>query len=359
MDLIAKGLTYKPEDEFHLNDVSFGMQKGELYTILGRTLSGKTTLLKAIAGLVTPEGGRMMFDDQDLGQVPVWERNIAMVYQQFINYPHLTVFDNVAFPLRQRKMDESLIKGRVMDSLESVGLTGFETRKIRALSGGQQQRVALARSLAKQAGILLLDEPLVNLDYKLREQLREEFRNIFSDQVSSNSILIYSSTDPLEAMQLGGDIIVLDEGRVLQQGPAHEIFENPANTRVAEISNDPAMNLLPGAIEDSKIVISGDIKLPVPAHFKSLTPGAYTFGIRASDVSLHDKGLAFKVELAEISGSETFLHVQSGGHTIVGLLDMVQNFDAGDVVKLKLDGARLYAFGQDGALISSPFAGGF
>ena len=139
------------------------------YTILGRTLSGKTTLLKAIAGLVTPEGGRMMFDDQDLGQVPVWERNIAMVYQQFINYPHLTVFDNVAFPLRQRKMDESLIKGRVMDSLESVGLTGFETRKIQALSGGQQQRVALARSLAKQAGILLLDEPLVNLDYKLRE----------------------------------------------------------------------------------------------------------------------------------------------------------------------------------------------
>ena len=201
MDLIAKGLTYKPEDEFHLNDVSFGMQKGELYTILGRTLSGKTTLLKTIAGLITPEGGRMMFDDQDLGQVPVWERNIAMVYQQFINYPHLTVFDNVAFPLRQRKMDESLIKGRVMDSLESVGLTGFETRKIQALSGGQQQRVALARSLAKQAGILLLDEPLVNLDYKLREQLREEFRNIFSDQVSSNSILICSGTDPLEAMQ--------------------------------------------------------------------------------------------------------------------------------------------------------------
>ena len=153
-----------------------------------------------------------------------------------------------------------------MDSLESVGLTGFEGRKIQALSGGQQQRVALARSLAKQAGILLLDEPLVNLDYKLREQLREEFRNIFSDKVSSNSILIYSSTDPLEAMQLGGDIIILDEGRVLQQGPAHEIFENPANTRVAEISNDPAMNLMSGAIDGSKIVIGDDIKLAVPAH---------------------------------------------------------------------------------------------
>ena len=358
MDLIAKGLTYKPDAEFHLNDVSFGMQKGELYTILGRTLSGKTTLLKTIAGLLTPEGGRIIFDDQDLAKVPVWERNIAMVYQQFINYPHLTVFDNVAFPLRQRKLDEQVVNERVTDSLASVGLTGFEGRKIQALSGGQQQRVALARSLAKQAGILLLDEPLVNLDYKLREQLREEFRNLFSSQVSGESILIYSSTDPLEAMQLGGEIVVLDEGRVLQQGPAHEIFENPANTRVAEISNDPAMNLLPGAIEDGKIVINADIKLPLPPHFKSLKLGAYTFGIRASDVSIADKGLTFKVDLAEISGSETFLHVQSGPHTIVGLLDMVRNFDAGDIVNLKLDGARLYAFGQDGALVSSPFRGG-
>lgn len=358
MDLIAKGLTYKPDDEFHLNDVSFGMQKGELYTILGRTLSGKTTLLKTIAGLVTPESGRIIFDDKDLAKVPVWERNIAMVYQQFINYPHLTVFDNVAFPLRQRKLDDQVVNERVTDSLSSVGLTGFEERKIQALSGGQQQRVALARSLAKQAGILLLDEPLVNLDYKLREQLREEFRNLFSSQVSADSILIYSSTDPLEAMQLGGEIIVLDEGRVLQQGPAHEIFENPANTRVAEISNDPAMNLLPGVIEDGKIVINADIKLPLPAHFKSLKAGAYTFGIRASDVSLADKGLTFQVELAEISGSETFLHVQSGAHTIVGLLDMVRNFDAGEVVNLKLDGAKLYAFGQDGALVSSPFRGG-
>ena len=159
-------------------------------------------------------------------------------------------------------------------------------------------------------------------------------------------------------MQLGGDIIVLDEGRVLQQGPAHEIFENPANTRIAEISNDPAMNLLCGAIEGGKIVIGGDIKLAVPAHFKSLTSGTYTFGIRASDVSLNEKGLPFKVELAEISGSETLLHVQSGGHTIVSLLDMVQNFDAGDVVNLKLNESSLYAFGKDGALISSPFAGG-
>ena len=215
MDLVAENLTYKPQDEFHLDDVSFTMKSGQLYTILGRTLAGKTTLLKSIAGLLTVDGGSVKVDGQDFSNIPVWERNIAMVYQQFINYPHLTVFDNVAFPLRQRKMDETTINKRVMSSLGTVGLEGFEARKIQALSGGQQQRVALARSLAKEANMLLLDEPLVNLDYKLREQLREEFRNIFSTQVSSNSILIYSSTDPVEAMQLGGEIIVMDEARIL------------------------------------------------------------------------------------------------------------------------------------------------
>ena len=355
MDLVAENLTYKPQDEFHLNDVSFTMKSGQLYTILGRTLAGKTTLLKSIAGLLTVDGGIVKVDGQDFGNIPVWERNIAMVYQQFINYPHLTVFDNVAFPLRQRKMDETTINKRVMSSLATVGLEGFEARKIQALSGGQQQRVALARSLAKEANMLLLDEPLVNLDYKLREQLREEFRNIFSTQVSSNSILIYSSTDPVEAMQLGGEIIVMDEARILQQGPAKDVFENPANVRVAEIANDPAMNLMTGQISDGRIVVNKDISMPIPAHFKSLAVGDYTFGIRSADVSLAPKGLPFVVELAEISGSETYLHVKNGDQTIVGLLDMVRDFAADEKVKLALDSSKMYAFGADGALVSSPF----
>ena len=355
MDLVAENLTYKPQDEFHLNDVSFTMKSGQLYTILGRTLAGKTTLLKSIAGLLTVDGGSIKVGGQDFGNIPVWERNIAMVYQQFINYPHLTVFDNVAFPLRQRKMDETTINKRVMSSLATVGLEGFEARKIQALSGGQQQRVALARSLAKEANMLLLDEPLVNLDYKLREQLREEFRNIFSTQVSSNSILIYSSTDPVEAMQLGGEIIVMDEARILQQGPAKDVFENPANVRVAAIANDPAMNLMTGQISDGRIVVNKDISMPIPAHFKSLAVGDYTFGIRSADVSLAPKGLPFVVELAEISGSETYLHVKNGDQTIVGLLDMVRDFAADEKVKLALDSSKMYAFGADGALVSSPF----
>ena len=210
MSLLIDHISFKPTEEYHLNDVTLKFNPGKMYTILGRTLSGKTTLLKTIAGLQTPDSGSINFEGADFLSVPVWNRNVAMVYQQFINYPHLNVIENIAFPLKQRKMQEDSIKKEVKDAMEKVGLVGFESRKIQELSGGQQQRVALARSLAKKAKILLLDEPLVNLDYKLREGLREEFKKLFSRSEASKSILIYASTDPLEAMQLNGDIIVID-----------------------------------------------------------------------------------------------------------------------------------------------------
>ena len=179
MNLIGENISYKPDNEYHLNNISFNFKKGNLYTILGRTLSGKTTFLKTIAGLINPDSGSMHFEDKNFSEIPVWERNVAMVYQQFINYPHMNVYENIVFPLKQRKVSDEQIKKDVNEALNTVGLVGFENRKIQELSGGQQQRVALARSLAKKAKILLLDEPLVNLDYKLREQLREEFKRIF------------------------------------------------------------------------------------------------------------------------------------------------------------------------------------
>ena len=151
MNLIANNLTYKPDNEFHLKDVSFNFKKGNLYTILGRTLSGKTTLLKTIAGLLNPDSGKIQFEEKEFNKIPVWERNVAMVYQQFINYPHLSVYENISFPLKQRKLDKDKIKNDVNEALKTVGLVGFENRKIQELSGGQQQRVALARSLAKKA----------------------------------------------------------------------------------------------------------------------------------------------------------------------------------------------------------------
>ncbi len=358
MNLVAENLNYKPDDQFHLNEVSFNFKKGNIYTILGRTLSGKTTLLKTIAGLLTPDSGSMKFEDRDFLKVPVWERNIAMVYQQFINYPHLNVYENVAFPLKQRKIDNHEINDVVLKSLKSVGLEGYENRKIQELSGGQQQRVSLARSLVKNAKILLLDEPLVNLDYKLREQLREEFKNIFSQGLSEESIVIFSTTDPREAMELNGEVIAIDEGKVLQVGPAKEIFENPKTLKVAEISNDPPMNILNANIDSNKIKFEG-IEIDAPNHLSSLKDKNFNLGIRASDIVLSDSGFEFEVELAEISGSETLLHLKRGDVKIITSIEEVMNFNINDKVKINFDTKKVYAFNESGILASSPFGGSY
>ena len=358
MNLVAENLFYKPEEQFHLNDVSFNFKKGNIYTILGRTLSGKTTLLKTIAGLLTPDTGAIQFEEKDFLKVPVWERNIAMVYQQFINYPHLNVFENVAFPLKQKKTEGQEINDVVMKSLKSVGLEGYENRKIQELSGGQQQRVSLARSLVKNAKILLLDEPLVNLDYKLREQLREEFKNIFSQGLSEESIVIFSTTDPREAMELNGDVIVLDEGKVLQVGSAKEIFENPKTLKVAEISNDPPMNILKANMESNKIKFEG-IEIDIPNHLNNVKDNNFNLGIRASNIELSDNGFEFEVELAEISGSETLLHLKRGNAKIITSIEEVMNFNIHDKLKINFNIDKVYAFNENGILASSPFGGSY
>ena len=354
MNLIGKNITYKPDNQFHLNDVSFDFKKGNLYTILGRTLSGKTTFLKTIAGLLNPDTGELSFEDKDFSKIPVWERNVAMVYQQFINYPHLNVYENIIFPLKQRKLSEEQIKMDVEDALKTVGLAGFENRKIQELSGGQQQRVALARSLAKKAKILLLDEPLVNLDYKLREQLREEFKRIFSEGLSQDTILIYSTTDPQEVMELNGEVLVLDEGKVLQKGPAKEIFENPKNLKVAEISNDPPMNILKGIKEPDKLNFE-NISISLPAYLKNLEDQNYYFGIRASEIKLDNEGDEFEIELAEISGSETLLHLKKGNSKVIALIEEVMNFKIHEKVKVKFNENKFYAFNNNEELVSSPY----
>ena len=354
MNLIADNLTYKPDEQFHLNDVSFNFKKGNLYTILGRTLSGKTTLLKTIAGLLNPDSGLLKFEEKNFGKIPVWERNVAMVYQQFINYPHLNVYENISFPLKQRKISNDEIKENVNESLKTVGLIGFENRKIQELSGGQQQRVALARSLAKKAKILLLDEPLVNLDYKLREQLREEFKKIFSQGISEETILIYSTTDPQEVMELNGEVIVLDEGKVLQMGPAREIFENPKNLKVAEVSNDPPMNIIKVSKVSEKINFE-NINIEVPNHLSKLDNKNYNFGIRASEIKLDNNGQEFEVELAEISGSETLLHLKRGSTKVISLIEEVMNFKIHEKVKVKFNENKFYAFDENENLVSSPY----
>lgn len=358
MSLILDTLHLSHNGEAHLDGLSASFARGSLTTVLGRTLAGKTTLMRAIAGLQRIDSGTMERDGQAFGTLPAWQRDVAMVYQQFINYPHLNVFDNIAFPLRKRRLPEVDVRQRVESVLSMVGLSNFAGRKPSALSGGQQQRVALARALVRKADILLLDEPLVNLDYKLREQLREEFRGLLTSQ--SDGTVIYNTTEPAEAMMLGDRIIVMHQGRILQTGTPAEVFERPANTLVAGIVNDPPMTILSGRLDDGRIVFDGGVELAASAHLKNLPHDLYRFGIRATEIEPSEgRGIPGRVTFSEVSGSETFVHVETPFGEAVMQLEGVHQVTDGLQIGLSLAPERLFAFAADGegALLRAPGQG--
>ncbi len=326
----------------HLHPLSLALQPGTVTVLLGATQAGKTTLMRVMAGLDLPSQGRVTVDGQDVTGLPVRQRNVAMVYQQFINYPSMTVFDNIASPLKLRGgLDAAAVVQRVQAIAERLHIEAFLKRLPAELSGGQQQRVALARALAKDAPLMLLDEPLVNLDYKLREELRDELSALFA---AGNSTVVYATTEPTEALLLGGWTAVMDSGELLQYGPTAEVFHRPVSIRVARAFSDPPMNLISAA----RAALIGLV---------AATPEV-TIGLRASALRVvqrpGDIALPGLVELAEISGSDTFVHVVTQAGELVAQLSGVHFFDLGASVTLYLDPTQAYAFGADGGLLQAP-----
>ena len=327
--------------------------RGQLTTVLGRTLSGKTSLLRSLAGLLLPDHGEISLDGVSLAKQPVWRRDAAMVYQQFINYPHLSVFDNVAFPLRRQGKGDQEIDKRVTSVLERVGLSALAKRKPSHLSGGQQQRVALARALVRGCGLLLLDEPLVNLDYKLREQMREEFRGLFIGQ--DNAIIVYTTTEPAEAFMLGHQVAVMHEGRILQINSPASVYERPASIEVAQIVDDPPMNILSGSIAEGRIRFGQVLVLDIPSHLSGLAPGNYKFGIRPRDLRVVSSGgVLGTLAFSEVSGSETFLYAKGPLGELAVQIEGIHDMTIGSSIRVEPEPKRLLAFGADGALIVAP-----
>ena len=343
MQLKLDRLEHRVGADTHLYPLDLDLQPGTVTVLLGATQAGKTTLMRLMAGLDVPSHGRISVDGQDVTGLPVRQRNVAMVYQQFINYPSMTVFDNIASPLKLRGgLDSAAIARQVQALAENLHIEPFLARLPAELSGGQQQRVALARALAKGAPLLLLDEPLVNLDYKLREELRDELSALFA---GGSSTVVYATTEPSEALLLGGWTAVMDAGQVLQYGPTAEVFHQPASIRVARAFSDPPMNLLD----------HGAARLGL-AH-PSATPDA-TIGLRASALRVQprpgDLALPGQVQLAEISGSDTFVHVATAAGELVAQLTGVHFFALGAPITLYLDPAQAHVFGGDGRLLQAP-----
>ena len=359
MDLRLTGIEQRVGAATHLYPIDLTLVPRAVTVLLGATQAGKTTLMRVMAGLDAPSAGRLTADGRDVTGLPVRERNVAMVYQQFINYPSMTVAQNIASPLKLRK--EAGIEARVNELAAKLHIEPFLGRLPAELSGGQQQRVALARALAKRAPLMLLDEPLVNLDYKLREELRDELSALFA---SGESTVVYATTEPTEALLLGGYTAVMDAGELLQYGPTAEVFHRPRSIRVARAFSDPPMNLIDAQASAGGITLPAGVTLPLVLPPQPTSTGAQaltagmTVGIRASALRVRprpgDLSLPGTVELAEISGSDTYVHVETGIGELVAQLPGVHVLTLGAPITLYLSPAQVYVFDARGDLLIAP-----
>ncbi len=342
--------------ETHIGGVSLTLVPGSLNVLLGPTLSGKTSLMRLMAGLDRPTSGRVLVDGRDVTGEPVSRRDVAMVYQQFINYPSLTVYENIASPLRVARLGRAEIDARVREAARLLRLEPLLGRLPLELSGGQQQRTALARALVKQARLVLLDEPLANLDYKLREELRAELPRMFA---ASGAVFVYATTEPTEALLIGGNTATLSQGRVTQFGPTLEVYRRPADRLTAEAFSDPPMNFADVEVKAGRVRLPGGLTLAAHGPLAGLADGPATIGLRPNHLFLRRPGpdataLTATASVVEITGSESFVHIGFEGLHWTALAHGVHEIRPGAPVEVFLDPHRMFVFARDGRLVAAP-----
>ncbi len=355
MSIELQSVSRMVKGQSHIQPTNLTLESGTMNVLLGPTLSGKTSLMRLMAGLDQPTSGKILWRGRDVTGMRVQDRKVAMVYQQFINYPGMSVYENIASPLRLIGKSKVEIDRAVHETADMLKLTPMLNRKPLELSGGQQQRCALARALVKEAGLVLLDEPLANLDYKLREELRAEIPRIFQ---KSGAIFVYATTEPEEALLLGGNTATLWEGRITQFGPTPQVYRNPVDATTARVFSDPPMNFLPFQKNGTRLRFGDTVWAEASGEMARLSDGIYNAGFRPNHLHLHalsGQAVAFPctVGVTEITGSETFLHLQHGADRLVALVLGVHSLDAGDKVTLWLDPACVYVFDNGGRLASA------
>jgi glycerol transport system ATP-binding protein len=353
MTLELKNVTKRVGADVHIHETSLVLEAGTFNTLLGPTLAGKTTLMQLMAGLERPTTGEVWFGGKNVNGVPVQKRNVAMVYQQFINYPNLTVFENIASPLRVAGVSRHEIEHRVNSTAELLRLAPMLQRMPSELSGGQQQRTAIARALVKDSDLILLDEPLANLDYKLREELRDELPKLFE---VGERVVVYATTEPTEALLFGGRTATLAEGRVTQFGSTSDVYRRPADLETAQVFSDPPINTAPVTKLGNEILIGGKIKLPAGNTASRIADGNYTIGIRPHHVTPQGNGNGATIEgrvlIAELSGSESVVHFDLDGYTWVSQSPGVHPFEIGETARMHVDVDRSFFFAADGRLVA-------
>lgn len=321
-EVVLQSISKRYKDVQAVHDLSLSIRDGEFVVLLGPTGAGKTTTLRLIAGLETADTGSVCVGGVDMTKAPPAERDVAFVFQQYSLYPHLSVFDNLAFPLRSplRPSSEEHIKARVVEVAQLLHIDDKLADSATRLSGGQMQRVALGRALVRQPAIFLMDEPLSSLDAKLRGELRLELKHIQQDL---GATMLYVTHDQTEAMTMANRIGVLDRGRLVQVGTPRDIYENPSSAYVAARLGSPGINLLPCAYFEA---------LPVPS-------GAATVGFRTEHLSIRkatNGGASTRVAWIEHLGDRNHLHLELRGKDITVLADPASGLAVGDAVEIEL-----------------------
>ncbi|MEM3713404.1 MAG: ABC transporter ATP-binding protein [Nitrososphaeria archaeon] len=340
-----------------LNDISFTIETGKFVALLGPSNAGKTTLLKIIAGVVSPDSGRIFFDDVDVTDLPPQKRNVGVIFQTFALYPNLTVYENIASPLRVRKVPNKEIDSKVKEVSNLLKLEAVLNKKPNELSGGEAQRTALARALIKDAGIYLLDEPLTNLDYKLREVMSIELKNILK---LKKSTIIYATPSPEEARLFSEYVIIMDKGKLLYYGPTQECFSMPPSVNIAKFCSVPSMNFIEANLirKDDKLILEVPTKFKLDVtHLNFLgDENEYLIGIYPYDFHLFPKtqnsiSINSELVLQEIAGSEMDVHFKWNDTLLVAYFPFVVHLEKN--FKIYLDPTDIFIYKKStGALVS-------
>jgi glycerol transport system ATP-binding protein len=352
MSISAKNITKYIEGKVVLKNLDLEVGSDSFCSILGPAGVGKTTLLRILAGIEKPDSGNVFYDGVDMMNVPVQKRPISFVYQQFVNYPSMTIYENIASPLRVSKKDLSKteINDRVQTTAKLLGIHEVLYQLPEEVSGGQQQRCAIARALAKESKYIFLDEPLSNLDYKLREELRNELKNIFNER---EGIVVSATPDPIDTLTMATHVGFLHEHRILQYGEVKDVYENPSNLEVGSWFSYPKMNILPCEFfkhnGTAQLKINDELNIDIGSQITELNRGRYMLGIRAHHLSVlreNESCIPVKViiELAEVVGSDMELHLKYENEKLVMLMQRVGGFSVGDEITIYIDPSQFYIF---------------
>jgi multiple sugar transport system ATP-binding protein len=325
-----------------LHGVSVDIQDGEFVVLVGPSGCGKSTLLRMIAGLENISGGEISIGGRVVNDMPPKDRDIAMVFQNYALYPHMTVFDNMGFSMKLAKAPKDVIEREVGRAARILGLEALLDRYPRQLSGGQRQRVAMGRAIVRNPQVFLFDEPLSNLDAKLRVQMRSEIKELHQRLKVTT---VYVTHDQIEAMTMADKIVVMEHGHIRQAGPPLELYDRPANLFVAGFIGSPAMNLLSGRIADGMFHADGGAMLPLPPGCTHAGPVWY--GIRPEHLRLDPQGIPAIVQVVEPMGSETQVSLKIGETALSGVFRERISQRPGEVLNIAPEPMLIHLFGKE------------